>query len=112
MALQIVPLSSSQQSVTAQLQVDGASLTLTLSIHWSVMAGYWVMLVLDSQGNLLIDSIPLVTGWYPAANLLAQYGYLHIGSAYVLNLGVSDSDYPGISDLGTGFILVWGDTAT
>ena len=111
MALQIVPLSPSQQSVTAQLQVDGASLTLTLSIHWSEMAGYWVMTILDSQGNLLLDSIPLVTGWYPAANLLAQYGYLHIGSAYVLNLGVTESDYPGNTDLGAGFILVWGDTA-
>ena len=111
MALQTVSLSPSQQSVTAQLQVDGASLTLTLVIHWSAMAGYWVMSIFDSQGDLLLDSVPLITGWYPAANLLSQYGYLAIGSAYVLNLGVANSDYPGNTDLGSGFILVWGDTA-
>ena len=112
MALQVVSLSSSQQSVTAQLQVDGASLTLILNIRWSAMAGYWVLTIYDSQGSLLLDGIPLVTGWYPAANLLAQFGYLQIGSAYVLNLGVDNSDYPGQDDLGTGFILAWGDTAS
>lgn len=111
MSAQTVPLSSSQQSITAQLQVDGSPLILGLAIRWSEMAGYWVLAIYDARGNLLIDSIPLVTGWYPAANLLAQYGYLHIGSAYILNLGVGNSDYPGNTDLGTGFILVWGDTA-
>jgi len=112
MALQVVPLSSSSQTITAQLQVDGAPLTLVLTIKWSAMAGYWVLTVSGAQGNLLVDGVPLVTGWYPAANLLAQFGYLKIGSAYVLNLGIDNSDYPGNTDLGTGFILVWGDTAT
>lgn len=112
MALQVVPLSSSSQTITAQLQVDGNPLTLVLAINWSAMAGYWVMTIYDAQDNLLLDSIPLVTGWYPAANLLAQYGYLQIGSAYIINLGVDASDYPGNTDLGAGFILLWGDTAT
>ena len=111
MSAQTVPLSSTQQSIIVQLQVDNSPLTLGLTIHWSTMAGYWVLTIYDARGNLLIDSIPLVTGWWPAANLLSQFGYLKIGSAYILNLGVNNSDYPGDIDLGTGFILVWGDTA-
>lgn len=111
MSLQVVPLSSSSQTTTAQLQVDGAPLTLVLTVKWSAMAGYWVMTIYDAQDNLLLDSVPLITGWYPAANLLAQYAYLQIGSAYIINLGVATSDYPGNTDLGAGFILLWGDTA-
>jgi hypothetical protein len=98
------------QSFAITLQVDGAPLTLNLVIRWSEMAGYWVMTIFDSAMNLLLDSIPLITGWYPAANILAQYSYLGIGSAYILNDGSSDSDYPGRNDLGSNFSLLWDDT--
>lgn len=108
---QIVPLSSSpNQSFTVTLQVDGQPLTLNLFIHWSEMAGYWVMSISDTQDELLLDSIPLITGLYPAGNLLAQYGYLLIGSAYILNEGTTNSDYPGRNDLGSGFVLLWDNT--
>jgi hypothetical protein len=111
MANQIVPLSSQQnQSLSVQLTVDGQSLTLNLKIGWSSMAGYWVMTIFDAQGNLLLDSLPMITGTFPAANILSQYGYLKIGSAYLLNVGNSD-DYPGINELGSDFLLLWGDTA-
>ena len=109
---QIIPLTSSpNQSFSSSLLVDGAALTLQVAISWSELAGYWVMTILDVAGNLLLDSIPLITGWYPAANLLAQYGYLQIGSAFILNEGSSIADYPTRNDLGQSFILLWGDTA-
>jgi hypothetical protein len=108
---QIIPLTASpNQSFAITLQVDGSPLTLNLVIKWSEMAGYWIMSISDSSGDLLLDSIPLITGWYPAANILAQYGYLRIGSAFILNLGNSNSDYPGKPDLGTAFALLWDDT--
>lgn len=108
---QIVPLTTSpNQTVTAQLQVDGKSLTLNLALRFSEMAGYWILAIMDSFGNLLLDSIPLITGVYPSANLLAQYQYLAIGSAYIISMGTSSSDYPGSTDLGSGFQLLWGDT--
>jgi len=109
---QIIPLTPSpNQSFAVQLQVDGAPLTLNLVLRWSEMAGYWVMTIFDSAQNLLLDSIPLITGWYPGANILAQYAYLAIGSAFILNEGNSLSDYPGRNDLGTSFALLWDDTA-
>src|SRR5271167_2992668 len=103
---QIIPLTASpNQSFAVTLQVDGAPLTLNLNIRWSEMAGYWVMTIFNSAGVLLLDSLPLITGWYPAANMLAQQNYLRIGSAYILNLGNSESDYPGKPDLGSAFAL-------
>ena len=109
---QIIPLTSSpNQRFTVNLQVDGSALTLQLAISWSEMAGYWVMSIFDASGNLQVDSLPLVTGWYPAANLLAQFGYLKIGSAYILNEGSSIADYPTRNDLGSSWVLLWGNTA-
>lgn len=112
MSDQIIPLTASpNQEFAVTVQVDGNPLTLSVVLRWSAMAGYWVMSIFNSAGRLLLDSIALITGWYPAANLLAQYGYLKIGSAYILNSGTSNSDYPGVNDLGTGWALLWGDTA-
>lgn len=111
MAQQIVPLTQvPNQTFTLQLSVDGNPLTLGLQVSYSAMAGWWQMQVSDVQGNVLIASVPLVTGQYPAANMLAQYGYLEIGSAYVLNASSTPQDYPTENAL-TKFLLLWGDTA-
>ena len=72
------------------------------------MAGYWQLSVSDVNGNSLVASVPLVTGWYPAANVLAQYEYLQIGNAYLLNTGNAPTDYPGSDNLNQ-FSLLWGD---
>jgi hypothetical protein len=112
MSAQIIPLTASpNQSFAVTLQVDNAPLTLNLNLRWNEMAGYWVLKISDSAGSLILDSLPLLTGWYPAANILAQYGYLKIGSAYILNVGNVASDYPGKTDLGAAFVLLWDDTA-
>lgn len=111
MSAQIIPLTQTpNQTFTAQLTVDGGPLTLAFSLSYSAMSGWWQLQVYNAQGLLLLASVPLVTGYYPAANLLAQYGYLEIGSAYLLNTGNSADDYPGASNL-TSFSLLWSDTA-
>lgn len=110
MSSQIVPLSPQpQQSLTAQLEVNGNPLTLNLFIYWHSMSGYWLMNISDAQGNLLLSGIPMITGSYPAANILGQYSYLAIGSAYLLNQSNGLEDYPDSTNLGTAFILIWGD---
>lgn len=111
MSDQIIPLQvAPNQTFSVQLTVDGKPLTLRLALSYSEMAGYWQMAISDAIGNLLIASVPLITGWYPAANILAQYGYLKIGSAYVLNTGNASVDYPGPNNLDL-FSLLWSDTA-
>lgn len=113
MSDQIVPLSSApSQKMSVTLTVDGAQLTLQLSVRFNEMANYWVMGISDSQSNMLIDSLPLLTGSYPAANILAQYAYLKIGSAYIINVSGTDLDYPDRNTLGADFSLLWGDTPT
>lgn len=112
MPAQIVPTSNApQQNLSVALNVDGAVLRLKLAIDYSEMAGYWVMAIADAAGNLLISSIPMITGDWPAANLLAQYGYLRIGSAYIINAGQVPDDYPNALQLGNSFVLLWDDTA-
>jgi hypothetical protein len=112
LSFQIVPLNSSpNQSFLANLTVNKAALKLNLSISFNEIAQYWTMQIADVNNNVLIAEIPLVTGSWPAANLLSQFQYMMIGSCYLLNVsnGGTTLDYPNGSDLGTDFTLLWGD---
>lgn len=116
----IVSLSSDpDQRMRVTLPVDGANLTLRLRVRYNAVAGSWMMAVSDDSGNLLVDSVPLLMGQYPAADILRPYRYLGLGSAMVLNIGAAATtslDSPTSSQLGDGtnpsapFLLVWGDT--
>lgn len=108
----IIPLTTApNQRLVINPLVDGTPITLNLVLSFNEMAQYWVMAIFDVAGNPLLSSIPLITGSYPAANILGQYGYLGIGSAYVINASNSTLDYPNNTNLGTDFVLIWGDTA-
>lgn len=111
MADQIIPLTNSPGQVfTVALAINGGITRLTLNFNYNEMANYWIMKVTDANGIVLLDSVPLVTGVWPAANLLAQYQYLNIGSCYVINASnVPGYDYPNYINLGSDFVLIWGD---
>lgn len=108
---QFISLNSSpNQQLSVALSINGGTVTLQLAVRFNEMAGYWVMSIADPQGVPLISTIPLVTGTYPAANLLLPYQYMNIGSAYVINIsGVTSPDYPNANNLGTDFQVLWDD---
>lgn len=113
--MQVVPLNSNpNQTFLANLTVNGAALKLNLSISFNEIAQYWTMAIADINNNPILASIPLLTGTYPSANLLGQYQYKQIGSSYLLNVsnGGTNLDYPNGQDLGTDFVLLWGDNVS
>ncbi len=112
MSAQIIPITpnSGNQTLQVTLSVDGGVLKLQLTLAYNAMAGYWVMTIADNSGNLILDSIPLVTGAYPAANVLEQFAYLAIGSAFIINASGVAQDHPDSTNLGSDFLLLWDDT--
>lgn len=113
MADQVIPLTSDpEQSFEVALSINGNTVRLQVTVYFNEMSGYWLMDISDSNSNPLLASIPLITGTWPAANILAQYQYLNIGSAYVINIGNNPNDYPTSSSLGNDFVLVWSDQTT
>lgn len=110
---QVLPLDNSpNQTFKASLQVDGKTLSLQFALHYNEVAEYWTMTILDNAGSALLNAIPLLTGDAPSANILEQYAYLKIGSAYIVNAGTSTSENPTAQGLGTDWLLAWSDTPT
>lgn len=108
--MQLVQLDSSPgQTFNVTLNVNNALLTLGLALSYNVMSGYWMMTIFDSLGNLLLSNIPMLTGTWPAGNLLQPYGYLRIGSAFLINISGDTGDYAGSTNLGSDYQLIWDD---
>lgn len=108
--MQIVQLDPSPgQTFKVTLNVNNGLLTLGLALNYNVMAGYWMMTIFDQPGNLLLSNLPMLTGTWPAGNLLQPYGYLQIGSAFLINVSGDPGDYAGPSNLGSDYALLWDD---
>lgn len=112
MSYQILPLTSDpNQTFQSMLSVDGNNIKLGFRVSFNEIAGYWVMQINDTKTNtILLDSIPLLPGNPPNGNLLEQFSYLGIGSAYLVNASNTPVEYPTENNLETDFQLIWGDT--
>ena len=112
MAWHIIPLDTTpDQQFSVTIDVGGKNVPLILHLRYNTEGDIWQMDVTDAKTlRMLISNMPLVTGEYPAADLLRQHQYLGIGSALIVkNTEAAAADYPGIFDLGTDFLLLWGD---
>ena len=105
---QVIPLTNApNQQLQVTLQINGGTLTLNLIVSWNQVGLFWVMQILDQNFNALLSDIPLLTGFWPAANILEPFDYMGIGGATVINQG-GDGDWPDVNGWGTGsYILIW-----
>jgi len=103
---QEIPLDSTPgQSFTITLSVDNKNVSYGFFLRWNDIAKYWTMDILV-EGVQKLTGIPLLVN----QNLLGQYQYLQIGSAYLIRVSDNQNEQPDDTNLGTDFILVWGDT--
>ena len=108
---QIIPLDTAPNQIFQMpVSIDKGLLVLTVNLRYNEIAKYWVATIRDKKGVLLLDSVPLLTGNAPACNILKQFSYLGIGSAYIINASGTAQDVPDNKSLGTDFLLIWSDT--
>lgn len=103
----IVPLTTSpNQSFTSTIPINGGKIKFNFFLKYNTEQKCWEMDLYDKNKKPLVVSVPLVCG----LNILEQYDYLEIGSAYILKTDPNTmADRPNEYNLGNTFILVWGD---
>lgn len=111
MASQLIPLTSNpNQTLTTSVNINGGNMTFILGLRYNEVAGYWVLTLTNATTLVIIlDSVPLITGYYPTANLLGQFAYLAIGKLYIMNTTGAPGDWPDDTNLGSDFQLFWTD---
>ena len=111
MSWQYIPLKPvPDQEFNVTVTAHGENIPLILHLRFNTEGEFWHMDISNGRtGEMLLSNVPLITGKYPAADRLAQFQHLGIGSMLVLkNTEETDADIPGFDDLGTDFLLIWG----
>ncbi|WPS86460.1 hypothetical protein SMD22_18380 [Brevibacillus halotolerans] len=113
MAAVILPIVPERnQYFTCTLPIGTENITLDFSLTYNTPGKYWFMSITDHEtGKLLVDALPLLSGEYPAANLLESHGYLKIGSAVVVSANGDDLT-PTFNSLGKDHLIIWSDTVS
>lgn len=109
----IIPLTTEpNQQMYVKVPIDNKNIPFLLTIRYNSIGEYWSIDIADGNtGEVILSGLPLLASEYPAANALEQYSYLQIGSMYVIKINDSiKKENPDITNLGTDFILVWGNT--
>ena len=102
----VLPVTSQpNQTFKTVIPLGARNVELTIQLSFREVAGYWTMNLIDKSGHMLFANLPLFKG----GNLLYQYPYLDLGYLTVLQMNPNSAEYPGAGQLGSDFILVWGE---
>ncbi len=102
----VLPVTSQpNQTFKTVLPLGERNVELTIGLSFREVPGYWTMDITGKDGVMLLSNLPLLKG----GNLLAQYGYLGLGYLTVVEVNPTGAEYPGASQLGSDFVLVWGE---
>lgn len=109
MALYTIPLNSQpNQSFRITIPQGETNLALEMYVYWNEIAQYWQLnlrdLITDTQ---LIYGLPLLFSNTPAENILGQFQYWGIGSAYLIPISENLDGEPTSDQLGTDYVLIW-----
>jgi hypothetical protein len=88
-----IPLSPKPQAFSIAL----GGITYKMTLRWNVPASAWMLDIADATGDLMVGSIPLVTG----VDLLAQYAYLGFTGKLVVQTDNDSNAVPTFDNLGT-----------
>ena len=102
----IIPLKPIPNNTTTyKVPVDDQNVSLTFRTTYNEQAKYWLLDISNSEGEELIAGLPLV----PAQDILEQFKYLKIGSAYLVPKSKVSEQWPGMDTLDDWY-LIWRDT--
>ena len=102
----IVPMQAiPNHSFSAVVPIDGGNVNLRFRLMYNELANYWIADI-SKDDAVVLAGLPLV----PAQNILEQFGYLGIGSAYIIPRSEAQEQWPSLGTLSADWYVVWGDT--
>ena len=102
----IVPMQAiPNHSFGAVVPIDGGNTSLRFRLMYNEVAGYWVTDI-SKDGEKVLAGLPMV----PAQNILEQFKYLGIGSAWILPRSEVAEQWPSYGTLESDWYVLWGDT--
>ena len=106
MSYSVIPLTNAPDTTRDfKITIGTENKHIKLVLRYLDRFDVWIADIYDYPTDIpLVNCVPFVTG----ENFLAQYRYLGVGEAYIVNQYPTDLEQPDNKTLGNTFLLVWG----
>ena len=106
-----IPLTNSpNQSFKCTIPVNGTNIPFKFSLWYNYKAGYWnISATNTTTGELYFNNIPLLTSKGKFADILNQFGYMHIGVCIMVSMEEDNGSAANEENIGKSYLMVWGD---
>lgn len=104
------PGTADNQAKTLTISPNDHTISLRVNIRYLYRTDKWYMSITDGlTGESIVQYVPLVAGDLETLNnLLIQFGYKGIGSAFVIPKGNNENSDP-VHETINDYWIVWGD---
>lgn len=100
------------QTFHCTIPVNGENKDFTFFLEYNSVAGYWSMTLSDTiTEQVIFSQLPMLVSYGQFwINMTYQLAYKEFGEICIISLDRNDKNsMPNADDLGTKFILCWGD---
>ena len=106
-----IPLTNSpNQKFTCTVPVNGENKNFRFELWYNYQAEYWLYSLYDiSTESYIFSNLPLLSSNYKFYDILYQLDYMKIGVCIMLPLIVDKKSAADDKNLGTSYVMIWGD---
>lgn len=107
-----IPLTTNpNQTFVCSVPINDKNILLQFDLWYNQVAKYWQMTLTDRTNKKeVFANLPLLASKsYEIGNILCQLEYKYVGISYVFPVIYTKASAPDDTNLGDGFIMVWGD---
>jgi len=98
------------QKFVVSVPVNGGNIQFKILLRYNDVANYWMATISNYRTNEeYCSSIPLLFSKAAFFDILHQLAYKEIGKCMVYPLEEEAKSMPNKEDLGTNYLLIWGD---
>lgn len=106
-----IPLTNyPNQKFVCTVPVNDENKNFRFELWYNYQAEYWLFSLYDLQTNsYLFSNLPMLTTYGQWCNMFYQLDYLKIGICFMVPSTSGISDNPNEDNIGTGYLMIWGD---
>ena len=98
------------QKFQCRVPINGTNKNFEFGLWYNEQAGYWLLSLIDVDTETLIfDNLPLLSSGIYFHDILHQLDYKRIGMCMVVPVINDKRSMPNDKNLGSGYIMIWGD---
>lgn len=98
------------QSFQCRVPVNDENKNFRFNLWYNEQAEYWLLTLIDvDKEQTIFANLPLLSSTMYFSDILTQLEYLRIGMCLIVPTVKDKKSAPDKDDLGTGYIMIWGD---